>query len=567
MVNVLVVDDEPMLVQSLYQMLTNQTEWTMNVFKALNGSEALEIARENRIDVMLSDICMPNIGGLELQQRMRVQWPHCRVIFLTGFDTFEFAQQAIRQNGTDYVLKVEGDRVILDALRRSIESVEKERESQRLLQGMKSAVPLLRREFVQELLQGRIFDRDELDLLASLTEMPLWTDRPVQVLLTEVRRQDSGEAGAPALGAMYGVVSIIDEYLRDHVRSMSVVLPGDRVLTLYQPKGSCEDGGTDGEVIAADEAVAADTAHWRSAYRHVLDSVDAIQESSQRLLEIVTAHAAAARPCSWDDIGAKVERLEAAQRSYAFDDRSILTDEAIGKDPDRRNGKACEPAGRLVPTQNQLSRLRMFIDNGDDEGLDGLLDDMAAHLRTTDIPIEVAREIFYSVALVFQRSINEIGGERISWKVDPERIMDMNAHFSWEHVFEYFKRIGESIICSGRNDRTACNRKIIDRVDRYVAEHLSEDLSLVSIAGMVHFHPSYLARLYKNTTGITLGQSILKLRLDRAKTLLAQPQKPIGEIAQELGFTSAAYFGQFFKMHCGMTPTDHRRQWSTSEAG
>ena len=74
MVNVLVVDDEPMLVQSLYQMLTNQTEWTMNVFKALNGSEALEIARENRIDVMLSDICMPNIGGpgtLNLSRRHR----------------------------------------------------------------------------------------------------------------------------------------------------------------------------------------------------------------------------------------------------------------------------------------------------------------------------------------------------------------------------------------------------------------------------------------------------------------------------------------------------------------
>lgn len=108
MYRVLVVDDEEMITDSLAGMLEETPQYELDVYKAYSGTEALRLLNEFQFDIVVSDICMPGITGIELAKNIRQKWPLCHVIFQTGYDDFHYAQQAIRQRVTHYILKVKG---------------------------------------------------------------------------------------------------------------------------------------------------------------------------------------------------------------------------------------------------------------------------------------------------------------------------------------------------------------------------------------------------------------------------------------------------------------------------
>lgn len=540
MINILVVDDEPIIVNSLYQMLCQTTEWPLTVYKASSANVALDIAKNTRVDVMLSDINMPGMDGLDLQRAIRQEWPQCHIIFLTGYDSFEYAQQAVRQTSSGYVLKVEGDEAILAALRHSIGQVERDRENQKLLKSVQSTRPILLREFIGDLMQSRKFTTDELSDFMEMTASPLLHDQPVFLLMTSIDPETEARDHRNDLGGLLGVVSIIGEYLADRVRLISVPQPPDTILTLYQPLRNMEipDG-------------------WTAAYRRVRETLEEIQESAQRMLGLPTSHVIASEHCSWNELAGKRARLDAVVRIYGFDNRNIMTDETLVHDAAQDNKQ--EQTEFLVPSPHQLAQLRQFLNNNDEEGMVALLAEFYADLRSEEVPFSIAKEIYYSLALVFLHSINVMAAN-IKWRADPELLTNMRTHFSWNKVFEYFTEIGRSIIRSRSSEKTAHNQLFVERINEHILNHLHEDVGLVSLAEKYHFHPSYLARLYKHMSGITVGQFIVDMRLQNAKKLLSSPDTQINDIARSMGFASAAYFGKFFKTHTGLTPSDYRRQ-------
>ncbi|MDO4443927.1 MAG: response regulator [Bacillota bacterium] len=124
MYRILVVDDEEMITDSLATMLQETKEFELDVYKAYSGTEALEILNKYRMDVVISDICMPQMNGIDLVSKIREKWPECQVIFQSGYDDFKYAQQAIRHKVAHYILKSEGDENLLAAIEECIKTIE-----------------------------------------------------------------------------------------------------------------------------------------------------------------------------------------------------------------------------------------------------------------------------------------------------------------------------------------------------------------------------------------------------------------------------------------------------------
>lgn len=124
MYRILVVDDEEMITDSLATMLQEKKEFELDVYKAYSGTEALEILNKYRMDVVISDICMPQMNGIDLVSKIREKWPECQVIFQSGYDDFKYAQQAIRHKVAHYILKSEGDENLLAAIEECIKTIE-----------------------------------------------------------------------------------------------------------------------------------------------------------------------------------------------------------------------------------------------------------------------------------------------------------------------------------------------------------------------------------------------------------------------------------------------------------
>lgn len=159
---ILVVDDEERITDSLAGMLAEAPQYELDVYKAYSGSEALELLNEQQFDIVISDICMPGISGIGLAQKIREKWPLCHVIFQTGYDDFQYAQQAIRQRVTHYILKSEGDEVLLAAIGECIRRLEEDARKQadliRVQEENRVYKAMIRRKQIQNLFR---FDQEK----------------------------------------------------------------------------------------------------------------------------------------------------------------------------------------------------------------------------------------------------------------------------------------------------------------------------------------------------------------------------------------------------------------------
>ncbi len=129
MKTLLIVDDELLIAEGLHDMLAEAFSDSMQVLCCYSAAEALEIAGRIQVDILLTDINMPECSGLELHREIMKKHPECRVIYLTGYSDFEYARQAVDQHAFAYVLKGEGDDQVIETIRRAAQGQEgKEKE-------------------------------------------------------------------------------------------------------------------------------------------------------------------------------------------------------------------------------------------------------------------------------------------------------------------------------------------------------------------------------------------------------------------------------------------------------
>ncbi len=121
MQTLLIVDDEVLIAEGLHKMLAEAFAGRLQVLCCYSAAQALEIAAGIRVDVLLTDISMPDISGLELHERLLRQQPDCRTIYLTGYSDFGYARKALDQHAFAYVLKGEGDDHVIRTVERAMQ--------------------------------------------------------------------------------------------------------------------------------------------------------------------------------------------------------------------------------------------------------------------------------------------------------------------------------------------------------------------------------------------------------------------------------------------------------------
>ena len=159
MQTVLIVDDEPNIVEGLASQLQQSYGDRVIVLRAYSGMHALSLLKENQVDVILSDICMPDLDGLSLLEETEILWPRAHFVFLSGFDDFQYIHRASKSPlYRGYLLKMEGDDVVLQKIDQEIRLCEEEaraelnqEETRRQMERMQM---FLQRATLESLLRG-----------------------------------------------------------------------------------------------------------------------------------------------------------------------------------------------------------------------------------------------------------------------------------------------------------------------------------------------------------------------------------------------------------------------------
>ena len=120
MLTLLIVDDEMLIADGLCQLLGSAFSGRLNVLCRYSAAEALQVAQEQPVDILLTDINMPNVSGLELHRSIQTLCPSCLVIYLTGYSDFEYARTALDQHAYAYILKGEGDDIVISIVQQAL---------------------------------------------------------------------------------------------------------------------------------------------------------------------------------------------------------------------------------------------------------------------------------------------------------------------------------------------------------------------------------------------------------------------------------------------------------------
>ncbi|GGD85379.1 response regulator [Paenibacillus nasutitermitis] len=530
----LLVDDEPFIVNGMAALIKECEFLQLEVYKSYSADEALEWLQRTAMDIVLTDISMPGMDGLELQRHVLHNWPRCKVIFLTGYDEFSYVKEAVHNRAADYILKTEGDQAILAAVERAVMEIDKElADSLQLAQTrarLQVALPSLQKEWVQQLLleETAASSRSMQEQLDEL-DLGLISDQPVFLVMAKVDLHNDLPNPDKAL-LLYALQNIADEYWQSYVRQCSFALDQSRVIWLIQ------DGDDSG---------------GRSLVRFVHEVVERIQQTSRELLKLDVSFALSAEMCDWKMIASQYERLQRLLRSSLGIGQELLLEGSEDSAGDGVQHAALQHMVRLV------ARLERHLEHSERlewlAGMDELIGDK------TLMPLPDIRQIasYRLVAVLMTYAMNE-DMQHVLLEERMEQLTHSATYAEWQDTMRSMAKTGD-ILCSYKENRADQHgRNLVLRIRQYIDAHLAGDLSLTRIGEEVAYNPYYLSKLYKQLTGENLSDAIMTIRLNEAKRMLKDTDDKIQNIAAGVGFDSAAYFTRFFKKTTDRTPLEYR---------
>ncbi|MBO9604877.1 MAG: response regulator [Paenibacillaceae bacterium] len=527
MYNLLVVDDEKYAVHGV----TRGIDWTDlpigGIFEAMDVEEAMAAFAAQRIDLLISDIEMPGLNGLELQRWVLEHSPHTETIFLTGHANFAYAQQAIQLGGFDYVLKPVDHDQLKEVAAKALQKLARERELLEFQEAYRtysahwqSQLPMLVERFWQDLLGGRVpLAPERLQRLFRLYDMPLAPDSAVVPVLISVEEWQEELSARDEDIMEYALRKAAAELVLDDWPGCVVSeRSGYSLALVYAPAGEAELRSRCLRFVA----------DCRRYFRCRLSCYIGPTGMPAALAETVADLLAMER----GNVGRtnEVHHL----REYAA---------AEGDPPSAPAAADWTPLLEAGKKAELLVRLNAALDR----------------MQTTGVRAETLEAFYYALhhaasQLALKKGLSARDMIPAELHDFPAATRSLSQLRSWAQRFA--AAAADAIGGSGK-DVSA----VIARTMQLIRERLHTNVSREQIAAEVYLNPAYLSRLFKKETGLSLSDYMLVQRMELAKRLLKESNLKISGIAEAVGYDHFSHFAKMFKRVAGVSPHDYRKTY------
>lgn len=545
----MIVDDEAHVVERL----TATIPWTEigihQVYKAFSGEEALEIIHRMSVDIVITDIHMPGMSGIDLIRHISEKHKKTKCILLSGYSDFIYAKEAIVHQTEDYLLKPVRDEDLLATVQRVIGKIKAEWEEliskQRMIHAFKEHLPLLRGKFLNDLLQGRKFEPLVLQEKMRTLELPAFLDSPFALLL--IRLEDRFlEYDDYSLSLMeYAVGNMAEELYAAEFELWHAKDPHDYLIFLVKPIHSHMD-----DPRQSDEQLRV------SFERYALHLQASVMSVLKGKVSVLTS--------GWGQFPDEV----------SFNYNSALT--AFRKRIGREEGMFIRLTQDLlelkVTSLNALYEpplLNHLLEAGRWEDAKGKLEQIFGELKEKHLDSqEHLLEVYFSITGTLA-SIAHKNGKQLRDLIgeDYDKVLQAKPFRSLTQMEEWaFRSIGK-IQADMENETKDSRVSVIHQIQSFVEMNLSHDVSLQAIADHVHMHPVYVSKIYKLEKGENLSDYVSRVRMEKAAYLLAHTVAKIYEIAAQVGYQRPHSFNYAFKRLFGLTPQEYRDLHSTKLTG
>jgi len=530
-VTVILIDD----IRSVVEGIAAELDWEqmgMTVCgKAFDGEEAMRMIERERPDVILTDIRMPKLDGLEVSRKAKEMLPGSKVLLMTGFTDFEYAQHAVQLGAFDFIAKPFSLEQVREALLKAKRAVEMDRGRESELRDMKlkvkESMPVLRQEFFHLLIRHRA-DADEARSRWEFLDIDMEPER-LTVLLLEIDRfaEESKELSIREVElTRFALQNIVEETISAYTKGIVFRESLDRFVVVMNTATEAH-----GPLIA-----------------------EACRENIEQYTRFTISIGVGG--CVPDMTGLSLSYDQAVlSLSYHFytGGNGVFAYQDV-------SGQRMMPQSFASERQQELV---FSLQSGNRERALALLDAVYEELSAA-VPLpdpEYGVSLSYEIAFTMLRAFQE--------KVPYAQLAELDAGVrEWRMARSPSLQELHSHLCSlclqgcsliERGNRSEAE-KIVEEAIRYIRGNLHQELTVGTVARQVHLSGSYFANLFKKTTGSTFNQFVTHEKMERAKKLLLEDLQ-VQEIAESLGYMERRYFSDVFKKHTEMTPSEFKQTY------
>ena len=538
MYKVVLVDDEILTREAI----SENTPWEEAGFiltgTAENGRDAISVIESVHPELVITDITMPVMDGLDLSKYIKEKYPSTSVIIISGYNEFEYAKRALSYGVMEYLLKPFTPDEFLGVLNKAREELAKriteEEQIETLRAEQKMNKSKLQKLFVKELLEGKTTSRNLVSQMENFGMSAVYKYQAVVFVAINnagnfYKNQSQNRDGSDEL-LNFAIANIIGELIEGK----------DGILQFI---GTDEKGIY---VFSADteEQLREKITHMGGTF---IDSI-------LKYLEVETSII----------VGDTVESI--SDWSISFNAARNATKDIFSKSKesfifssDRENHEQGENEVLLTAFADSIIEC---LKQGNIEKLHdtskNLFDELRkAHLERNDILFRIQNIAF---AILMQlKTILDPAQQLHTQNHEFFQNMQHCRHISEleQQFISFLDFIHEQVFVGSMSS----NQKLAFQAREYIEQNFNrEDLSLNDVCSFLGMSPSYFSVVYKNETGETFIETMTRVRMERAKILLLDATKKNYEIAEQVGFVDPHYFGSVFKKYTGMTPTEYGKK-------
>lgn len=542
MYKLLIVDDEHHIVDWLYGLFISEFKLELDIYKAYSVEEAIICFEHNKIDVVISDMKMPGMSGLDLLELIYSKWLPCKVIFLTGYSQFDYIYRANKYKDVIYILKTEDDDVIIKGVQQQLATIKSDVYTKRKSEEhYKRNKAFVQSTFLFELFSGGQPYEGVSQSTFDELKIPIHINEPCLLLMGKIhKKQESDDYRySESIG------HLIKEYVNPLVRFIQCDLHKGEYAWLMQP---------------IKEVTLEDTKQFNQYFEDVKQLLEKVQIICRAQFKISITFVIADSRIYFTELQEKVNELKHIIRYKLNNNKRLIQSE-------------------VITVQSNKEADSVFLENMDESLNSVLLEtyllqgqrrqflERMSHIIKSFQEVESMHytpvvEIYYALSLVLLKFINKYDlNQELSFKIGIYKLTRINAFDSWREAGAYLMKLSKLLfdVQDCREDDNGL--KLIGGIRNYVHENLQGDLSLERIAEYVNYNPSYVSRTYKKLTGLNISEFVNNTKINTAKRMLEEDHITINEIAKSVGFNSSQYFSTVFKKYVFISPKEYRESY------
>lgn len=514
MYKVLLVDDERIILEGISKIIDWASIGTVLAGTARNGIEAYQLIEREQPDIVISDIKMPGLDGLQLVAKVHETFPNIRFILLSGFSEFDYARTAMQYGVKHYLLKPCNELRIIEALQELTEEIRQSEQKERFLDNMKEqlekVLPYTKEQLLKEFVTNKTYGNRDLEHYEKWFHLHL-NHPKVRLILFQLEGEFDFEH-------MFAMKNIAQEVLESPILSTTI---GEYILIIVEDIREPEEWH---------ERIQSIRDLFFQYYQ--MDATTALSEADE------IRHAKRLYK----------ESLECLNHRFYLGEGSLITKKDIVHTHSMES----------VEFTYDEQKLCLLVKSGRWEDAQGEMETFFSQLAQMRLATHITRsyviQLFVSVIRLCDPEKMNSYLEKMPILIELDTLQGMQG---------FLENVVKEITKENYDQNKHRHSTVINKVIEIIHEHLGDpNLSLNWVASqMLYMNADYLGKLFKKETGDKFSNYVTKIRIEKAiERIEREEDLKIFELAEMLGFgDNPQYFSQVFKKYTGCTPSEYRK--------